>query len=370
MSDKRINLTEMNPQLAEQLVEKLKNNNITGDILYPENYKETGKGENLVIVTINREEEVKAKEILQQFNQEHSEVSETVPHYYTINTIMVPVDFSEYSFQIGKLALRLGEKYHAKVWLYHVYSTPIMDTMSPEGYTTRIDVMMKDIERNARDQMENLYRRLKDEVEAQQYKNVTLDYSLVNGMPEELISSFDEKMDVQLIIIGTHGEGESETSYLGSVAEKIIGKANVPVLAVPIDSEFKGVEYAHSIMYATDFDESDFAALKKLMRIMRPFQPEIHCVHISCEKKRKWDEVKMYGLKEYFRSVYNYERVKVDVIESEDIVQGFDTYVNENKVGLIALNTHKRNILSRIFNPSLTREMITHSQVPLLVFHS
>ena len=46
------------------------------------------------------------------------------------------------------------------------------------------------------------------------------------------------------------------------------------------------------------------------------------------------------------------------------------TYIDQAEIDLIALTTHKRGVIERLFNPSIARKMIFHSYVPLLIFHS
>lgn len=55
---------------------------------------------------------------------------------------------------------------------------------------------------------------------------------VVVGVPHEAILSYAEEHDIALIVMGTHGQTGDEKRVVGSVAEEVIRKAEVPVLVV------------------------------------------------------------------------------------------------------------------------------------------
>jgi nucleotide-binding universal stress UspA family protein len=56
----------------------------------------------------------------------------------------------------------------------------------------------------------------------------------LNGSPAREIVAHAEKVGADLIVVGTHGRGGLTHAVLGSVAERIVQKANRPVLTVPV----------------------------------------------------------------------------------------------------------------------------------------
>jgi nucleotide-binding universal stress UspA family protein len=57
-------------------------------------------------------------------------------------------------------------------------------------------------------------------------------------------------------------------------------------------------------------------------------------------------------------------------MERKDVFQGLEDYIDEKDIDMIALTTHKRGIIEKLFNPSLAKRMLFHTNIPLLVFHS
>lgn len=56
---------------------------------------------------------------------------------------------------------------------------------------------------------------------------------VIHGHPASGILKLQEKLQADVIVMGTHGKGFLDHTFLGSVAEKVIRKAPVPVFVVP-----------------------------------------------------------------------------------------------------------------------------------------
>jgi len=58
--------------------------------------------------------------------------------------------------------------------------------------------------------------------------------ALVEGAPSHQIMEYAEESDCDLIVMGTHGRGGLDRLLLGSVAERVVRSATVPVLTVRV----------------------------------------------------------------------------------------------------------------------------------------
>jgi nucleotide-binding universal stress UspA family protein len=55
-----------------------------------------------------------------------------------------------------------------------------------------------------------------------------------HGSPVGLILETADRLEADLIVIGSHGQGRLKYALLGSVAEKVLRKSHRPVLVVPL----------------------------------------------------------------------------------------------------------------------------------------
>lgn len=310
------------------------------------------------------------EKVSDQFRIEYQ--NETDEAIRSVQRILVPIDFSDYSVNACRYALGLAERLNAEIKLMHVYYNPVVNSMPLTDtyyYQVNMDEIIREIEVRAKINMEEFYGDLKEKIEKEDIQGVKLDYYLIRGIASEEIIAKSNDYKPDLIIIGTRGQGEKENDLIGSVTSKIIEDTKVPVLVIPEDSLYQGVNTIN-LLYATDFDDSDFKAVKKLMNIVAPFDIRLYCVHIGSMEGQAWDKAKMDGLKEKLFSLYPDYDIECRIIEEKDFLRGIQNFIREKKIDIISLVTHKRNLLSKLLNPSMARKVLFHTNIPFLVFHA
>ena len=298
---------------------------------------------------------------------------ETISKMKAIRRILVPVDFSETSLNACTFALGLGQKLKAEVRLLYSYFNPIISSepyMEGQTFNYMIDDVILSVEKEAKKQMNELRDQLKRKIQEENLNFVRLSSSLDRGIPESVILRYIDSFKPGIVVMGTRGMGKSAVNYLGSVTKKVIEKASIPVLLIPDKSIFTGMQLMSRVLYATNFEDSDFKSLRKLMTLVRPFNMIIHVAHISGKGAEQVDQARMANLKRHLEEEYEGHRFICDVIPHEAVIEGLQDYIERKEIDLLALTTHKRGVFERLFNPSIARKMIFHSYVPLLVFHT
>jgi len=76
------------------------------------------------------------------------------------------------------------------------------------------------------------------------------------------------------------------------------------------------------------------------------------------------------GMKDVLMSKYSEKYFDCRLIVGDDILQSLENFIDEEDIDIISLTTHKRNMISRLFNPSIARKMVFHTKTPLLIFHA
>jgi nucleotide-binding universal stress UspA family protein len=290
----------------------------------------------------------------------------------SVQRILVPIDFSDYSVNACKYAIGLAEKLNAEIKLIHVYYNPVVNSMPLTDtyyYQVNMDEVIREIEIRAKENMDEFYMDLKEKIENDNIEGVKIDFSLVRGIASEEIIAKSKEYKPDVIIIGTRGKGDRENDLIGSVTAKIIEDTKVPVLVIPEDSLYQGIATIN-ILYATNFDDSDYKSIKKLMNVLSPFEIRLYCVHIGTEDSNVWDKVKMDSLKDKLLKEYGDYEIECSIIETEDFYIGVQDLIREKKIDILSLVTHKRNLISKLLNPSTTRKVLFHTNIPFLVFHS
>lgn len=297
----------------------------------------------------------------------------TVKQMHSVRRILMPVDFSDYSRNACHYALGLAAKFKAEVKLFHAFFKPVLEMPTYEGahmYQVNFDKYFEEIEIRAKRQLHELMEYLHGYIKKKNLGEIKLSATTVNGFAEDAIVEMAEKYKPGIVIIGTHGIGEKTAGIFGSVTSRLIDRLKVPLLTIPANATFQGIDKIKNILYATDFDDTDYAALNKLINLIRPFNMKLHCVHVSIGRKRPWDPVKMDELKEYLKEEYPEQRVKCSIMVSDDVLNGLETYMRNNKVSLVSFNTRKRSLFTQLFTPSITRLALSRFTKPVFIFRS
>ena len=140
--------------------------------------------------------------------------------------ILVPVDGSKFSLKAVRLARRLAEVHGSELLLLHVLDREILDQLSRFNRRPRNEVLA-DMEGSARGFLEDM------SMEAGQ-SNVPVSTTIKGGVPYEVILGEAANWGADLIVMGKLGKRGISRILLGSVAERVIEFANLPVLLVNV----------------------------------------------------------------------------------------------------------------------------------------
>jgi len=285
---------------------------------------------------------------------------------------LIPINFSNASLKACYYALELASKLKARIKLIHAFGPPEARPMAfddTDFYAGTLAVRNSEMRDEAEKNLAGFLDKIKTYQKTKSFSKIPITTNLINGSPDEitLYSAISEK--AVLIIMGVSGKEVRTFEPMGKIASRIVEKSTTPVLIIPEDLEFKGIENIKNVLYSTAFDETDFQAIGRLIAIIKRLDMDIYCLHIENEQGDNWDKIKMEGLREYFNKAYGKTNVQSDLIFSKDILKALDEYIIEKNIDLISLTTHKRNIISKLINPSIALKILYHTRIPLLVFH-
>jgi nucleotide-binding universal stress UspA family protein len=287
-----------------------------------------------------------------------------------VERILVPVDFSECSKNACNYAIGIAEELDAEVLLLHAYYFPVVNSFDlGDGLSVVVNLndTVIEIAEKAKRGLENLFQELVAQIKQKSTRQIKLNYMLVNGNPINEIINVYKSYHPNLIVMGTQGKTKLSREQFGSVAAATISETDIPVLTVPENSFYRGISRVN-ILYATNFDDSDFKAIKKLMTLIYLFEVKINFVHIG--KMDDLSKKKIERIKDFFNQLYPGYDIDCSIIEHDDILQTLQNFIIDRHIDIIAMTTHKRNFISRLFYPSMTKKMLFQTDIPMLAFHA
>jgi len=139
-----------------------------------------------------------------------------------IRRILCPVDFSEASEHALRYAADLASALEADLHVIHAYQLPVYAMpdgammAGPEALTKLTDDLQKQL----------------DALVARVSAARRIETHLVEGVPHGEIADASKRLGADMIVMGTHGRSGLQHFLLGSVAERVVRTAPIPVLTV------------------------------------------------------------------------------------------------------------------------------------------
>ena len=138
--------------------------------------------------------------------------------------LLVPTDFSEYSVRAIDYGVEIAEKFSSHVTLIYVVE-PLLQAADLTWTTVDFEELNKAHNEAARKQLDKL-------VAERIPKGIDCDAVILFGRAFVEILKFAKERNADLIVMATHGRGAISHLLMGSTAEKVVRKANCPVLTV------------------------------------------------------------------------------------------------------------------------------------------
>ncbi len=163
--------------------------------------------------------------------------------------ILVPTDGSEEGGRATAHAVDLAAIHNAAVSAVYVINTASYNGLPMETAWERVDQLLQDDAQKAVRAVE----------EQGERHGVDVDTTVVEGSPSTEILRIADRDDCDLIVMGTRGRGGIDRLLLGSVAEKVVRGARIPVLTVRVGEEPAELPDAQTAATAADADSTDTA---------------------------------------------------------------------------------------------------------------
>jgi nucleotide-binding universal stress UspA family protein len=143
--------------------------------------------------------------------------------------LLVGIDLSESTEKVIEKAEELAKALAAQVWLLHV--------AEPEPDFVGLKVGPQTVRDSLSQEFHDEHRRIQEFAERLRRAGIETTALLVQGATAETILKKAAKLEIDIIIVGSHGRGAMYQLLVGSVSETVLHQAECPVLVVPTRKE-------------------------------------------------------------------------------------------------------------------------------------
>lgn len=267
-----------------------------------------------------------------------------------MKTILIATDFSQASRNASLYGVQFARAINANVILFNAYRVPA-PAAALSVSISRYDIMM---------QTDKL---LLNEADFLDPKRELIEVICDEGLAEDAILNIANEKMVDFIITGMKGSGKNFKKIFGSTATALAKNTNIPVIIVPEDAGFKNPDV---IVFANDSNiDSDKEIPEKLMAINRLFKSKLYVVKVIKNKNEEW--FKISDTPQEPGKVAHATDTSFEYLVDTDIRHALNEFIQKHHAGMLVMMPHKHEWLERLFIKSETKDMIFHTQIPILV---
>ena len=265
-----------------------------------------------------------------------------------MKTILAPVDFSDASTNAVSYAAEISRRSSASLILAHIYQK-------------------KEEEDDAKNKLTSIKAGLKKSFGSE----LICESVFAHGELTATLKKIIEVQQPELIVMGTKGASGLKELLIGSNTVHVISNTKVPVLVIPEMARFKDFfsKGRNRIVLATDLDslenEKALDILKEIALLI--IEPKLRVLSVRSKNTRLSGSKRSERdfLLSFFNPEIESERV---TIFSNNVIGGINFYLSERNTdtGLLAMIARDSG---HLIQKHYTREMASHTHLPLLVMH-
>lgn len=260
-----------------------------------------------------------------------------------MHRVIIPVDFSDTALNAARfVAHMLAGKKDALAILYHNYKDP-----------------------QDREMCQNYLESLKMELHHKGDINVECVIEMGDDLIDNL-SRLAQTSRATLIAMGITGRTAMGQKLIGSNTLKMVDKSLIPVMIIPSDANYTGI---NNVAFASDFkDVHKTTPAAFITSVLEMFNPRLHIVNVdpdhyvsitdACriEKEKMQQMFAPYNPEFYF-------------IGMNDFFDAMDNFVRDYNIDMLVTVPRFHGNSSNLFKSTHTKRLAYHSNIPLMAAH-
>ncbi len=294
---------------------------------------------------------------------------------FHLHTLSVAVDMSEVSANALGFAWKIAQKMDSNLEVVYAMDSIFEGTVpSASGFLSSYSkTMQSELDAFTSETMGALgvqyeppsrFAGEPGELSASKSKSPQIVSKVIYGAPDVALAEYSRHTD--LLVMGATGRGGIGKKLFGSVSIEVSRNAHCPVLFVSKLAEFSGFE---NMLYASDFDSLNPLSVQQAVSFAKRFEGQIHFVHVGPGGEQDLDTQRERFEASFKESDYKKPFIFSKMV-SEDIVGALYEYAFFHRIDLMVFVTHHRTFWDNILHKSVTNEVLTSSDIPILVIHS
>lgn len=291
-----------------------------------------------------------------------------------IHSILIPVDFSERSFQAVIIGSHFAYSMNARLHLLYSYLDPYIagNVQFTNSHTYEIGETgaRKQMKSMAEQLMDNFCERVRSAMKSGIIQPSGISTKVLEGVPEDSIVDYAKTLKPSLIIMGTRSAQKKSTEKIGSVTAEVLDEGRFTVISIPEDISTDKVLSPKEILFFANLDQDDILGMDALYRLFPKEKRNITIVPIH--NRRRFSQLisvesSLQRFLDYctenFKE-FSFKTISQKATSSEEAATNI---LKESQIDLIAIPNRRRSSFNRLFNPGVTQKILFNTDTPMLV---
>lgn len=271
--------------------------------------------------------------------------------------ILFPTDFSETADNAFLYALALSDKLNGELTLLHVYELPELG----RALKTTTKEVYEMMEMEALESFKASVKKLRQIAEEEGFSHIDFSHEMVEGETVSRISQVADKIEADIIVMGTKGATGLKEIFLGSIATGVIDSSDKPVLSIPAQASYKNK--INKIGYLSNYKDEEIEAFEKVCEFTSFFNAELMCIHYDGEELNNDASHREEWIK---KANTCGTPINFHVIAGPSFEDALVDFNQKNQINILAVQPRKKNIFARLFSKSVSKSIAHHLDIPLL----
>jgi len=265
--------------------------------------------------------------------------------------ILVPCDFSKPSVNAFRFALDLAIRTKGSIELLHIIELPILHDTTLMPVLNFEAALLKELEAKATASFVKMTEKYNTE-------RVKVTWAIEFGGVCKLILDHVHGKGIDTVVMGSHGASGLREYFIGSNAEKIVGRSAVPVLIVKeyLKGGLKNIVFPNNL----DLDDQD-DLMQKVKSIQNFFGAQLHIVWINTPLNFTSDIITRHRLEEFAKH-FTLKNYTLNIFNHPTGNDGIVEFAKVANADMIAMGTHGRKGFGHWLNGSLAEDVVNHSK--------
>lgn len=273
-----------------------------------------------------------------------------------MKTVLVPVDFTQFSENAVRFAGYFAEKKGMAVKLLHIIEEQKNNLLPFIGSNDKKDYM-PELKETAEKQLNNYINKLIPENTKNSYEVL----STTKSITDEILAQ-----ECELIVIGRRRPENRDSFWVGTHAEKIVRLASTPVITI---SDLPENFAINNIAFASDFKESKTKpVIQRVFDLAQIFDAELNLVYVQLNRDYIYTESSENKINAFLEDL-NLQSQNLNIYVSDLPEEGITRYMEENKADILCMCTHGRTGLAHFFRQSVAENISAYSSIPVLTYN-